>query len=148
MQEFTKTISFKEIIIQEDEHLLFINKPAFYASLDDRHGDRFSIIRMAQKHNPAIQLCHRLDKETSGVMVLSKSEDVYREMAMLFEQRKVEKIYHAISRGRSLANDFEVLLPLSQNRKGHAVIDRQDGKRSETRVRMLEQFRHYTLFEC
>jgi len=49
MSQTPKVIPFREMIIQEDEHLIFINKPAHYSSLDDRHGDVFSIIRQAKK---------------------------------------------------------------------------------------------------
>ncbi len=88
-----KVIPFSKMIIFEDEHFIFINKPALYSSLDDRHGDVFSIIRQAKKQDDNLQLCHRLDKETSGVLVIAKNEMVYREMSMLFEKREVMKIY-------------------------------------------------------
>lgn len=143
-----KVIPFKELIIFEDEHLLFINKPALYSSLDDRHGDVFSIIRQAKKHDENLQLCHRLDKETSGVMVIAKNEIIYREMAMLFEKRGITKTYHAVVGGQLQVANVEVKLPLSQTAKGVAKIDLKTGKPSLTFVNTLHLFKHYSLIAC
>lgn len=146
--ENPRVVPFREMIISEDEHFVFINKPAHYASLDDRHGDVFSIIRLARKHNPDYSLCHRLDKETSGLLVIAKNEEAYREMAILFEKRKVMKIYHAICCGQLHTEELSINLPLSQSAKGIARIDMREGKPSETLVKTLDAFRHYTLLAC
>ncbi|MDZ4667269.1 MAG: RluA family pseudouridine synthase [bacterium] len=143
-----RVIPFKQMIIEEDEHFIFINKPALYSSLDDRHGDVFSIIRQAKKHDENLQLCHRLDKETSGVLIIAKNEMVYREMAMLFEKRQVMKIYHAMIAGNLQVEEMTVDLPLGQTAKGVAKIDKLAGKPSETLVKTLKIYRHYTLLAC
>ena len=146
--ENPKVIPFKQMIIEEDEHFIFINKPALYSSLDDRHGDVFSIIRQAKKHDENLQLCHRLDKETSGILVIAKNESVYREMAMLFEKREVKKVYYAVVPGALQVQDQKIVLPLGQTAKGIAKIDKIDGKASETIVNTLKIFRHFTLLAC
>lgn len=143
-----KSIQFKDIIIFEDDNLLFINKPAGFSSLDDRHDDTLSIIRLAKKYNTELQLCHRLDKETSGILVLAKNPETYREMAMLFEKRLVTKNYHAIVSGSLNANNLEINLPISPTNKGIAKIDKKDGKLSQTFVTTLKMYRHYTLLTC
>jgi 23S rRNA pseudouridine955/2504/2580 synthase len=143
-----KVVPFSQMIIFEDEHFIFINKPALYSSLDDRHGDVFSIIRQAKKHDENLQLCHRLDKETSGVLVIAKNEMVYREMAMLFEKREVMKIYHAMVQGNLQVDEMSISAPLGQTTKGVAKIDKIAGKPSETLVQTLKVYRHYTLLAC
>ena len=50
---------FNEIIIKEDEHLIFVNKPAGLSSLDERLGDGMNLLKMAKKYYPEAQLCHR-----------------------------------------------------------------------------------------
>lgn len=147
MHERPKVIPFAELIIEEDENFIFINKPAHYSSLDDRHGDVFSIIRQAKKHDENLQLCHRLDKETSGILVIAKNEVVYREMAIAFEKRLVKKIYHAVAQGSLNVNDLSIKLPLGQTAKGIAKIDLKEGKPSETIVNTLKNFRHHTLVQ-
>lgn len=143
-----KIIRFEELIVQQHEDLLFINKPASVSSLDERNSPAKSILRLAKQYNPALQLCHRLDKETSGIMVLAQDENTYREIAILFEKRKIEKIYHAIVEGVFPAEPLEIDLPLSQTKKGIAVVDYRNGKKSQTRVQRIEAFRHYSLLEC
>ncbi|MFA9214105.1 MAG: RluA family pseudouridine synthase [Candidatus Methylacidiphilales bacterium] len=140
--------SLKEIIIFEDEHFLFINKPAFYSSLDDRHDDNLSIIKLAKKHNEDLRLCHRLDKETSGILLMAKSDEAYREMAIKFEKREVNKTYHAIVAGQLMVQNQEINLPLSQTRKGLAFVDKKDGKPSTTIVSTLKLYKHFTLLAC
>lgn len=148
MNERPKVIPFSQMIISEDEHFIFINKPAHYSSLDDRHGDVFSIIRQAKKHNENLQLCHRLDKETSGLMAIAKNEVVYREMAIAFEKRRVKKIYHAVVQGQLQVDHVPIKLPLSQTAKGVAKVDPKEGKPSETIITTLKTYRDYTLVQA
>ncbi|MFZ4798126.1 MAG: RluA family pseudouridine synthase [Bacteroidia bacterium] len=140
--------SLKEIIIYEDEHFVFINKPAFYSSLDDRHDDNLSIIKLAKKYNEELRLCHRLDKETSGILLIAKSDEAYREMAIKFEKREVEKTYHAIVTGQLMVKDQEIILPLSQTKKGLAFVDKKEGKPSKTIISTLKLYKHFTLLAC
>jgi 23S rRNA pseudouridine955/2504/2580 synthase len=140
--------SLKEIIIFEDDHFTFINKPAFYSSLDDRHDDNLSILKLAKKHNGELRLCHRLDKETSGILLLAKSDEAYREMAIKFEKREVNKTYHAVVAGQFMVQNQEINLPLSQTRKGLAFVDKKDGKPSSTVISTLKLYKHFTLLAC
>ncbi|MGE8430323.1 MAG: pseudouridine synthase, partial [Sphingobacterium sp.] len=86
---------FSELIIHEDENLIVINKPPFIASLDEREGGEVNILRLAKKYHPDAQVCHRLDKETSGILLIAKNPETYRTISIAFEKRKVNKIYHA-----------------------------------------------------
>jgi 23S rRNA pseudouridine955/2504/2580 synthase len=140
--------SLKEIIIEEDEHFVFINKPAFYSSLDDRHDDHLSIIKLAKKHNEELRLCHRLDKETSGILLLAKTDEAYREMAIKFEKREVDKTYHAVVAGQMLVDNLKIDLPLGQTRKNLAFVDKKEGKPSTTIVSTLKVYKHFTLLAC
>jgi len=136
------------MIIYEDENLIFIDKPSGFSSLDDRHDDSLSIIRLAKKYNENIQLCHRLDKETTGVLLLAKNEETYRTMAIKFEKREIEKTYHAIVHGTLNVSNIEINLPIAPTAKGISKIDHKTGKASKTIVSTLQNFRHYTLLEC
>jgi len=139
---------FKNIILSETEDLLFINKPPHISSLDERIAIAPSILAMAKKYWPDAQLCHRLDKETSGVLVIAKNAETYREMAMKFEAREIEKFYHAIVGGVLQITNKTIELPLSITRNGLAKIDMQDGKKAVTIVNTLKTFGHYSLVEC
>ncbi len=140
--------SLKDIIIYEDEHFVFINKPAHFSSLDDRHDDNLSIIKLAKKYDENLRLCHRLDKETSGILLLAKSDEAYREMAIKFERREVDKTYHAVVAGQIQVENQAIILPLSQTRKGLAFVDKKDGKPSTTIISTEKLYKHFTLLAC
>ncbi len=143
-----KNNALKNIIIEEDDDLIFINKPAFISSLDERDGVGDSIIKLAKKYNSELQLCHRLDKETSGIMVIAKNAEAYREMAMNFEARRIDKTYHAVIEGVLNVEHKPINLPLGITKKGTAKVDMQEGKPAETFFTTLKMFRHFTLLAC
>lgn len=139
---------FKELILQEDDDLIFINKPAYVSSLDERNAPAASILSMAKKYWEDAQLCHRLDKETSGILVIAKNPEAYRTMAMKFEAREVEKTYHALVGGVLQVDNKSIVLPLSVTRNGLAKIDMKEGKPSETIITTVKTWNHYSLLAC
>jgi 23S rRNA pseudouridine955/2504/2580 synthase len=143
-------LDFKDFIIFEDEDFIVINKPPYVASLDERNADKkFSILRMAKGYSPDAQLCHRLDKETSGVLSIAKNPSAYRHLAMQFEHREVTKRYHAVVNGIQNFDSISVYLPIAPSNDGTYVkIDRQKGKVAETIFFTLKAYRHHTLVEC
>ena len=107
-------LAFKDFIIFENEDYIVINKPPFVASLDERNADKkFSVLRMAKEYSADAQLCHRLDKETSGVLAIAKNPAAYRHLAMQFEHRQVTKRYHAVANGVHDFDSISVYLPSS-----------------------------------
>lgn len=139
---------FKDCIILEDEHFIFINKPSGISSLDERSGEANSIIKMAKKYHADAQLCHRIDKETSGLLLIAKHNEAYKEMAVMFEHRKVFKEYHAIVQGNLQVNEKSILLPLSISAKGIAKVDMKDGRKAETIVTTIKAMHQYSLISC
>jgi len=145
-----KNVVFKDIIIFENNDYILINKPPFLASLDERTQDKHqSILRLAKAYSDDAQLCHRLDKETSGVLAIAKNPAAYRNLAMQFENREVTKRYHAVVNGVHDFDSVSVFLPIAQLKDGTAVrIDREKGKIAETVFFTLKAYRHHTLVEC
>lgn len=144
-----KIPAFKDLILFEDNDIIVINKPPFVASLDDRTGmGETNILRMAKKYSDDAQVCHRLDKETSGALIIAKNPEAYRHISIQFEKRKVNKIYHAIVEGQYVFENLLVDLPILNEGNKHVSIDRMEGKRAETWFNSLTYFKHYTLVEC
>lgn len=143
-----KVPKFEDLIIHEDENLLVINKPPLIASLDEREGGGPSILRMAKKYHADAQVCHRLDKETSGLMLIAKNPETYRAVSMEFEHRRVQKTYHAIIEGTHVFEDLLVDLPIFNMGNKNVVIDKHKGKPAETYFRSLQHFRNFTLVAC
>lgn len=152
MKDFAPSLfkhpKFDELIIHEDENLIIINKPPFLASLDEREGGDINVLRLAKKYHPDIQVCHRLDKETSGLLVLAKNPEAYRLVSIEFEKRRVNKIYHAIIHGIHNFDELHVDLPILNQGNKNVSIDRARGKAAETYFRSLKYFRDFTLMEC
>jgi len=138
----------QDLIIYEDKDLIVINKPPFMSSLDEREGGEINVIRLAKLYFEDAQICHRLDKETSGAMIIAKNPETYRFVSMQFEHREVKKVYHAIVDGSHSFNDLLVDLPILNAGKGNVMISRGEGKRADTYFKSLKFFKHYTLIEA
>lgn len=139
---------FQNMILHEDENLIVVNKPAFMASLDEREGGEINVLRLARKYHGDIQVCHRLDKETSGLLLLAKNPETYRLVSIVFEKRRVQKIYHAVISGVHRFENLLVDLPILNQGNKNVSIDRARGKQAETYFKSLKYFRNYTLVEC
>jgi 23S rRNA pseudouridine955/2504/2580 synthase len=141
--------NFKDLILFENDDYIVVNKPPFIASLDERGAaGEVNILRLAKQYSEDAQVCHRLDKETSGAIVIAKNPEAYRNLAMQFERRKVKKIYHAVVDGQYQFENLFVDLPILNDGNKNVSIDRQEGKRAETYFNSLKYFKHYTLVEC
>lgn len=141
--------SFKDLILYEDDNHIVVNKPPFVASLDERGGSgEVNILRLAKQYSPDAQVCHRLDKETSGAIIIAKNPEAYRSVSMQFEKRRVKKTYHAIVDGQYQFNELFIDLPILNDGNRSVTIDRKEGKRAETIFNSIKFYRHYTLVEC
>lgn len=138
--------SLKDLILFEDDHIIVVNKPLDMASLDDKQAR--NLIGLARKYQEDIQLCHRLDKNTSGVLLMAKDSESYRTMALQFQKRKVEKTYHALVAGVHRFDEEEVDLPLLVSTNKRVTVNKQEGKKATTIVSNIESFRNFTLLSC
>nr|WP_305121778.1 RluA family pseudouridine synthase [Pedobacter mongoliensis] len=132
----------------ENNDLVVVNKPPFISSLDEREGGGMSMLRLAKEYTPDAQVCHRLDKETSGCLIIAKNPEAYRLISMQFERRKVKKVYHAIVNGTHQFNQLDVNLPILNLGNKNVAISRQEGKAAETIFNSIKYYKHYTLIEC
>lgn len=139
---------FKDLIIHEDDNLIVINKPPYIASLDEREGGEVNILRLAKRYCSDAQVCHRLDKDTSGILLIAKNPETYRLVSIEFEKRRVNKIYHAIIQGTHTFDNLKVDLPILNQGNKNVSIDRANGKDAETIFTSIRYFKHFTLVEC
>lgn len=133
-------------VIFEDEDFIIINKPPFISTLQDR-ASKHSIIELARANNADIQVCHRLDKETSGALLLSKHNNAYKYASDLFLHKKIEKVYHAICHGSKPFQNRLVELDLFIPSSGVVKV-RKGAKKSATLLQTIESFKNYSLVEC
>lgn len=136
-------------IIAETDHWVAINKPPYVPSLPERGKyTAESVLEWSRKRWPDSILCHRIDRETSGALLIAKDAETYRHVSIQFEKRQIEKIYHAIVDGVVEFQDFWVDLPINTDNLNNIKIDKQFGKLAQTHFQTLETFRHFTLLEC
>jgi len=141
---------FTDWIILETEDYIFINKPAGISSLKER-GNQASddILTLARKYREGLTLCHRLDKYTSGTMLLAKNEEAMRSASVQFQKKQVNKLYHALTEGASDYLETVVDLPILIDENRRTVrINKNFGKKSKTSFKTLESFRGFSLMEC
>jgi RluA family pseudouridine synthase len=158
------TREFWEIpVLFEDEHLLALNKPALLLTSPDRsEPQRPSLIKLlhagierdaswAKGRGLAyVMNAHRLDFETSGVILFAKSKPVLIELANSFGSNKPLKRYVALVRGEPTEEKFTVDAKLAPHpvQPGSMRVDPKHGKKSETQFEVAEKFVGWTLLNC
>ena len=135
------------MILHEDGDYILVNKPPFISTLEDRHGKQ-NLLALAREYVPTAQVCHRLDKDTSGVLALAKNPEAYRHLNMQFENRQVVKVYHAIVDGIHNFNEELVDAPILKLDDGVAKISRSEGKPAQTWFTALKSYKYHSLVEC
>jgi len=120
-------------VLYEDEYMLGINKPVGISVQPGTKTFNASIYNVLLSYNSEFYLVHRLDKYTSGVLVVSKDYEFTKELSELFQSHKLEKKYLALVYGLIRDN-----LKIKEN---------LDGKKAVTFVRPKEFFNGYTLVE-
>lgn len=146
MHKSIKNINFNDLIIQSSDDYTIVNKPPYLSSLEDRN-DRINLLQLAKEQNSEFQICHRLDKETSGIIVFANNPEAYRHFAMQLEAREVKKVYHAIVHGLHKFENFEAAESIYTS-ASKSRVDYRDGKPSLTLVGTLEAFKKHTLVKC
>jgi 23S rRNA pseudouridine955/2504/2580 synthase len=135
--------SLQESIIYEDDALLVINKPS---GLAVHGGSGLSVgvieaLRKTRQDLPYLELVHRLDKETSGCLLLAKKRSMLRAIQALLETRQIKKTYWAVLCGVwEYTPSLQVNLPLKKNtlQSGERiVVISEDGKESNTNFKLL-----------
>jgi tRNA pseudouridine32 synthase / 23S rRNA pseudouridine746 synthase len=134
-----------------DQALLVVNKPAGLATLPDGYNPTLPHIKsVLEGEYGRLWIVHRLDKETSGVLLLARSAEAHRSLNTQFEQHKIVKVYHALVNGSPEWDERTVDLALRPNgdRKHRTIIDVQAGKPAVTHFKVLERYYQYCLFEA
>lgn len=144
-------------ILYEDKYLLVINKPAnmsVHCSPSEMSGTLVNALLYNIKdfdfvgNKSRAGIIHRLDKDTSGLMIIGKNANIVSSIQEQFKNRTIKKIYHAIVIGVLKDNYLEINLPIGRHqvyRKKMTV--REDGKDALTHIKVLKRFKSHTLIE-
>jgi tRNA pseudouridine32 synthase/23S rRNA pseudouridine746 synthase len=129
-------------IIFEDKDILVLNKPSGLLSVPGKAAThRDSLALRVQARYPEALITHRLDMETSGLILMARSSEVHRAMSILFQARKVHKTYIAVVDGIIKENSGSVDLPLICDwpNRPRQKIDYETGKASLTHYSVLDR---------
>jgi RluA family pseudouridine synthase len=139
------------LLLYSDDDLLVVNKPAGLPTLPDGYDPDAPHIRSVfEAEFGSLWIVHRLDRETSGALLMARSAEAHRNLNTQFETRQVRKIYHALVEGQPDWQETVVKFPLRPDgdRAHRTIVDPQQGKPSLTRFRVLERFKSHTLVEA
>jgi tRNA pseudouridine32 synthase / 23S rRNA pseudouridine746 synthase len=138
-------------ILYVDESLLAVNKPAGLPTLvDGYHREAPYLTGVLKETYPALWVVHRLDRQTSGVIVFARTAAAHRSLNSQFEGHRVTKNYHALVHGQPAWKIQSVSLPLRSDgdRRHRTVIDVQHGKPAETDLLVLECYEQHVLLQA
>ena len=136
--------------VYEDDSLVIINKPSGLLSIPDRYNLLLPNLKdILDKKYGQIFTCHRLDKETTGVIVFAKTAAAHKHINEQFSSHQNTKIYHTVVSGTFHKDELLIDIPLMVNpsRKG-GMIPSARGKEAYTKVKVLQRFKKATLLEC
>ncbi len=158
---------FERWVLHEDKHLLVLRKPAGLlmhplgeswlsaprAAITDK---RSNLAGLLQEHRPGILdngvercgIVHRLDRQTSGVLLVAKTPQAYEALLEDFKERRITKLYRALVRGVPKEERARVRAPIGRNPGHRRVIVTQFGKSAETAFRLLERAAGAALVEA
>jgi RluA family pseudouridine synthase len=150
-------------VLFEDGHLLALDKPSRLLTSPDRYDpSRPNLMKLlhagieaakpwaARRGLSYLMNAHRLDFETSGIILLAKTKPVLVALANLFSSEKPVKTYVALVHGNPVKTGFEVDAKLAPHpvKVGLIRVDEKTGKRSVTRFELMEKFNGYSLMKC
>jgi 23S rRNA pseudouridine1911/1915/1917 synthase len=135
----------EEYILEEDENLVAINKPSGLLTIPGREGKETSLKQILKSKYGEIFTVHRLDKDTSGMVVFAKNEESHKQLSQLFEARETIKIYNGFVLGSPSQKSGTINEPIAEHtvKKGLMTVHKK-GKESITEYEVLESFKLYS----
>jgi 23S rRNA pseudouridine1911/1915/1917 synthase len=141
-------------VLYQDDALLIIDKPAGLPMHPTATYHKHTLSYLLREREPAPagfvpRIAHRLDRETSGIVVCGKTPDAERALKRSFERHEIEKSYLAIVRGELPDDEGQIDLPIAPVREGlHVLMEvREDGLTASTRFQVRARAGGYSLLE-
>ena len=135
-----------DLIIVETENWVAVNKPSGLLSIPDREGKETSLKTLLKEKYGEIFTVHRIDKDTSGLIIFAKNEAAHKHLSKQFEDRQTKKIYLGLVTGSPSVKTGRIDSPIAEHPalNGTMIIHRK-GKEALTDYEVLEDFSIYSL---
>jgi len=146
-------------ILYEDKNLMVINKPAGMVVHPSAGHSTGTLVQAALAHSPEIEgvggvqrpgVVHRLDKNTSGIILLAKNDQTHRWLQDQFRNRKVEKKYLALVDGHPPTPTGQIEASIGRDirdRKKMAIVQEEKGRQAISDYQIIERFQNHSLLE-
>ena len=140
-------------ILYEDDYLLIINKEPNIAIHEGKNVSS-SLANMVANYylknniNLNIRFAHRLDIETSGIIIFAKDLLTFSYLNHIIENHTLERYYRLIVNGKLKNKSGKIDLPLSENRHNSSMIVNKNGKRAITNYKLIKEYDSYSYVEC
>ena len=138
-------------ILFEDDHIIVGNKPAGVLTLPDRYDpDAPTMITWLQRHRDRVYVVHRLDRDTSGLLLVALTADAHQGLSRQFADRHVGKRYLALVGGSPewVRRTIDLPLRADADRRHRTRVDRAGGKHAVTHATVVERFDSHALVEA
>ena len=137
-------------LLYQDEHILVLDKPSGLLSVPGLGSENQDCLaRRVGEQYPGALIVHRLDRDTSGVIIMARDPDAHRALSRQFEKRNVSKIYVAVVAGSMQEEQGVIDLPLRKDidRPPRHMVDPVQGKSAVTNWRVLQRDEDHTRVE-
>lgn len=134
------------VVVFENNDFIAINKPSSLLTIPDRGQKEISLKEKLQQTHPSIYTVHRIDRDTSGLVLFAKNESMHKWLSQAFENRKVDKYYVGIVQGKPNEPSGMIEAPIAEHltKKGMMVVHR-NGKESLTGYEVMEGYPQYSM---
>ncbi|ANH83288.1 RNA pseudouridine synthase [Niabella ginsenosidivorans] len=135
----------QELILFENDDLIALNKPSGLLSIPDREGKEPSLKYLLLEKFNEIFTVHRLDRETSGLIIFAKNAEAHKHFSLQFEARKTVKLYNGLVMGAPVEQEGSIDAPIAENtvKRGTMLIHKR-GKQALTDFKVLKNFKIYS----
>lgn len=138
-------------VLYEDKCLIAVSKPSGMLSIQDGYQPDLPHVRqILEAQFGHLWIVHRLDRETSGIMLLARRAAAHQHLSLQFEKHAVQKTYLAIIRGAPGWQSKDVNLPLrsSVGRRKRTIVDQKNGKPARSILEVLGHSQEYSLIQA
>ena len=135
------------VILFKDEHIIAVNKPAELLVLPDRFDkDKICLLSLLKRRFDPLFVVHRLDRDTSGMIIFARNEIAHKSLNLLFENRMIEKKYLCLTDGQ-WSSDCTVEIGIEKATGLNLMRASEKGKEARTHFKVVERFNKWTLLE-
>jgi tRNA pseudouridine32 synthase / 23S rRNA pseudouridine746 synthase len=133
-------------LLYEDQDIVIINKPSGLLSVPGKsEANKTCVLTYLHQSHPDALIVHRLDMDTSGILVLARNKASHRHLSMQFQDRQVSKVYYALCAGQLEKTTGSINLPMrcDWDNRPKQIIDFIHGRHAQTDWQLLDQFNEY-----